>query len=192
MAPFWYSGARMAQKTVHTDLPENTHVLEPRVYEVGYLLVPSLREEDLDTHVDAIKDLIAQHKGLQIADDAPVLIDLAYEMTKVIDNKNYKFSQGYFGWIKFDLAPSALVDIKAALEKNPNIIRFLLISTVRDNTVFSKKLTYKSTRRIVDEGELAEDGANVEVEDDTTPAVVNLDLETNDSETGVAGATLEA
>lgn len=180
----------MTQKTVHTDLSENTHVLEPRVYEVGYLLVPSLREEDLDTEITAIKQLVAKNKGSEIADDAPVLIDLAYEMTKVIDNKNYKFSQGYFGWIKFDLAPSALADIKAALEKNPNIIRFLLISTVRDNTVFSKKLTYKSTRRIISEGEDNLDAPVAEVEEDTTPAVVNLDLETKDGEEAATDATL--
>jgi len=179
----------MTQEIVHTDLSENTHVLEPRVYEVGYLLVPSLREEDLDTQVAAIKELIAQHAGTQIAEDAPVLIDLAYDMTSVIDNKNYKFTQGYFGWIKFEAQPSALAGIKAALEKNIDIIRFLLIATVRDNTVFSKKLTYKSTRRIAEEtsGDVA---PAIEVEDDTTPSVVNMDLETQDGEKTATDDTL--
>ncbi len=181
----------MTHKEVHTDLSENTHVLEPRVYEVGYLLVPSLREEDLDTQVKAITDVIAEHKGLQIADDQPQLIDLAYDMVKVLDNKNYKFSQGYFGWVKFELDPSSINAVKIALEKNLNIIRFLLISTVRENTVFSKKLTYKSTRRSVEDGEEVA-APLAEMEDDATPAVVNLELETGDSADDTAGATMEA
>ncbi len=167
----------MSHTTEHTDSLENTNVLEPRVYEVSYLLVPSLREEDLDSQVTAVNQLIEQLGGSHIAGDQPQLIDLAYDMVKVIDNKNYKFSQGYFGWTKFELAPSALAELKAAIEKNPNIIRFLLIATVRDNTIFSKKLSYKSTRRIADEVEGEE--APVEVEE-STPSVVDLELETGE------------
>ena len=177
----------MSHTTEHTDSLENTNVLEPRVYEVGYLLVPSLREEDLDSEINAMNQLIEQLGGSHIAGDQPQLIDLAYDMVRVIDNKNYKFSQGYFGWIKFTLAPSALAEVKAALEKNTNIIRFLLISTVRENTVFSKKLSYKSTRRIAEEGEEA---PVVEAEEAVTPSVVDLDLETGDETS--TGDTMEA
>lgn len=178
----------MSHTTEHTDSLENTNVLEPRVYEFSYLLVPSLSEEDLDSEIQAMNQLITQLGGSHIASDHPQLIDLAYDMTRVIENKNYKFSQGYFGWFKFELAPSQLAEIKTALEKNLNIIRFLLITTVRDNTVFSKKLSYKSTRRIT-EGE-ADEALVADSEEPTTPSVVDLNLETG--EETASGDTIEA
>lgn len=172
----------MSHTSEHTDLLEHTNVSEPRVYEFSYLLVPSLREEDLDQQTTAMNKLITELGGSLIASDDPQLIDLAYDMVKVLDNKNYKFSQGYFGWMKFELTPSRLAEVKVWLEKNVHIIRFLLITTTKDNTVFSKKLSYKSTRRIAEESE-AEEVIAPEAEE-VTPSIIDLELETGEDIAG--------
>src|SRR6185436_11361869 len=74
-----------------------------------------------------------------ISDEYPKPIELAYDMEKVISNKKEIYSRAYFGWVKFDGDPSTMDSLKAKLELDPMIIRFLLIKTVRENTMSSKK-----------------------------------------------------
>ena len=125
----------MAKKTVTPSI----ETLEPRIYEIGYLLSPAVRDEDLETRVNEIKETLTKLGATFIADGAPEFIDLAYEMSRVIDNKRVRFNQGYFGWVKFQIEPKALVEVKEVLDRDITIIRYLLISTVAENTVISKK-----------------------------------------------------
>lgn len=126
----------MAKKTTKTSSQET---LEPRVYEVGYLLSPAIRDEDLAAKTDELKETLTKLGATVISEGNPEFIDLAYEMVRVIDNKNVRFNQGYFGWIKFEIDPAAIALVKEALEKNIFIIRFLLIKTIRENTMVGKK-----------------------------------------------------
>jgi hypothetical protein len=78
----------MARKKAVTQA--STETLEPRVYELGFLLSPAVREEDLDARrVDEIKQLLQMLAGSIITDGRPEFIDIAYEMSKVIDNKKF-------------------------------------------------------------------------------------------------------
>lgn len=126
----------MAKKTTKT---ASLETLEPRVYEIGFLMSPAVREEDLASRVDEIKESLTKNGAVIISEGNPEFIDLAYEMIRVIDNKNVRFNQGYFGWVKFEVDPTAIATIKEQLEKNVLIIRFLLIKTIRENTVVGKK-----------------------------------------------------
>jgi len=112
--------------------------LEPRVYEIGYTLLPTIREEDLDKEHDALLAHIIKLKGEKISEEKPKLISLAYEMSKVIANKREKFSQGYFGWIKFYLSPKSIEKLDELVEKTQNILRYILIKTEKENTIYSE------------------------------------------------------
>ena len=50
------------------------------------------------------------------------------------------FDIAYFGWIKFDPGEASVAKIKKFLDENENTLRFLLINTVRENTLFSPKI----------------------------------------------------
>ena len=113
----------------------STSSLEPRVYEVGYHILPIVAEVDLDAEVSLIRSLINKVNGEVIKEGAPRLLDLAYSMSKVIDNKRSEFDKAYFGWIKFTASPDNIASIKKSLEENRNILRFILISTVKEDTV---------------------------------------------------------
>ncbi len=127
----------MARKKAVTST--SREILEPRVYEIGFLLSPAIRDEDLAARENEIKDIITSAGGTIITNGAPEFIDLAYEMSRVIDNKRVRFTQGYFGWIKFTLEPSELLAVKDAIEKKAFLIRSLITATVMENTVISKK-----------------------------------------------------
>lgn len=111
-----------------------------QVYELGYHIVPTIPEEHVPEEVTKIRDIIEKKKGIVIADEHPRHTKLAYEMTKMIANKKYKYNEGYFGWIKFQMEPQAAVALKKDLDDNDNVIRFLLIKTVKENTMSPKKV----------------------------------------------------
>lgn len=112
---------------------------DSRVYEVGYLLVPTLKEEDVPAAYGNLKELISSLGGEAISDEMPRMIPLAYNMQKVISNVRSKFSSAYFGWIKFYMKPSGVLQLKSKLDMDNNFIRFLIIKTVKENTIAAKR-----------------------------------------------------
>ncbi len=109
------------------------------VYEVGYLMVPTIAEESLGEEVTSFKDMFIEKGAVFISDEYPKLMELAYEMTRSILNKKQKFSYGYFGWVKFECTTSIAKEIKDLLDKNEKLVRYLMIKTVRENTMSVKR-----------------------------------------------------
>jgi len=81
------------------------------VYEISYLFVPNIAEENLPAKVTAIKDLVTERGGVFISEDHPRFMELAYQMDRTIANKKEKFTKAYFGWIKFELSPDKIEEI---------------------------------------------------------------------------------
>ncbi len=125
------------------DTSENTEDLELRIYEIGYHIVPTVSEDNLPYVVDTIKESIELLRGLVVSGDSPKSVDLAYSMDHIVANKKTIFDIAYFGWIKFEVNPENILKIKDFLEKNENILRFLIIKTVKESTL-SKKPGIKS------------------------------------------------
>ena len=109
------------------------------VYEVGYIMLPSIAEENLGGEVTTFKDMFTENGAVFISDEYPKLIELAYEMSRSINNKKQKFSYGYFGWVKFECTTDQATTIKNILDKNEKLVRFLMIKTVRENTMSVKR-----------------------------------------------------
>ena len=109
------------------------------IYELGFLLVPSFTEEKLPEAFNAIKEAVAGKGAVVFAEEMPKLITLAYTMEKTINNKIERFREGYFGWIKFELAGTETAKLESMLRLRDDVIRHLLISTVRENTIASKR-----------------------------------------------------
>ena len=118
---------------------------DSKVYELGYLLVPSIKEEDVPVHYGNIKELVSSLGGEFISDEMPKMIGLAYTMSKVISHVRSKFNTAYFGWIKFAMTGEKLVELKNRLDLDPNFVRFLIIKTVRENTIASKRFVRNET-----------------------------------------------
>ncbi|HWA32286.1 MAG TPA: 30S ribosomal protein S6 [Candidatus Paceibacterota bacterium] len=136
-----------AVKAENNIVEEESSSNEARIYEVGYLLVPDISEEDLPAAYGNLKEMVSSAGGRIIADDAPKMIPLAYSMEKVWKNKKSKFSSAYFGWVKFETDPEKVADLKKKLELDPNIIRFIMIKTVRENTIAAKRFTHREGMR---------------------------------------------
>ena len=131
----------MAKKKTDIETEENSEEKEFRVsvYEVGYIMVPTIAEENLGGEVTSFKDMFLENGAVFISDEYPKLIELAYEMSRSINNKKQKFSYGYFGWVKFECTTGEAKIIKEILDKNEKLVRFLMIKTVRENTMSVKR-----------------------------------------------------
>lgn len=110
------------------------------VYEVGYLVMPSVSLELLPREVDAIKAVIARVGGEVISEGAPEMKPLAYTMIKAVGPARPRFDAAYFGWVKFEATKESIGEVKKALDAMEKLIRFLLIETVRENTLYGSKI----------------------------------------------------
>jgi ribosomal protein S6 len=66
-------------------------------------------------------------------------------MSKEIETRKQKFDQAYFGWVKFEIESSVIPEIKNALNANINILRSLVVKTVRENTMSYTKVSMKKS-----------------------------------------------
>ena len=110
-----------------------------QVYELGYLLVPTLAPEDVPAVYGNLKELVSSLGGVAISDEMPKKIPLAYAMLKVAANVREKFNTAYFGWSKFTMDSDKILELKKKLDLDPKLIRFLLLKTVKENTIAAKR-----------------------------------------------------
>lgn len=109
------------------------------VYEVGFLLVPGITEERLPETFGTLKNAIVDMGAVAVSEEFPKLLTLAYTMEKTINNKIERFKEGYFGWIKFEMDGANTAKLEAALRLRDDVIRHILVKTVRENTIASKR-----------------------------------------------------
>jgi ribosomal protein S6 len=110
-----------------------------QVYEIGYLLVSSIPEEKVAAEVDTLKEALVKKGAELIGEETPELRTLAYTMVKKIGPTNHSFDKGYFGWFKFELPSKEIEGIKKTFDLNPNMLRMLVINTIKENTYLGKK-----------------------------------------------------
>ena len=129
-----------------------------RLYELGFILVPITPEVEVSQKVDVLKDFIKKVEGTISSEGNPEYIDLAYPMDKVIGSKKSIYSQGYFGWIKFESEPSTLEALKKSFDANEDLVRYILIKTDATNTISFKKPKIEAKRDMEnDESDSEED-----------------------------------
>lgn len=105
-----------------------------RVYEIGYVFAPTIQESDLEKKVGTIRTPIEAAGGSFIAEGAPSLIRLAYDMTAREGDKNVDYDRGYFGWLKFEASPETAAALEAQLGADHTVLRHLIFRTVREDT----------------------------------------------------------
>ena len=73
--------------------------IEGRIYEVSYLLVPTISEDELPVNYGNLKELVASLSGNVVSDEMPKMMNLAYPMYKTLQNVINKFETAYFCWM---------------------------------------------------------------------------------------------
>ncbi|TAN36575.1 hypothetical protein EPN27_00985 [Patescibacteria group bacterium] len=142
---------------------------EPRIYELGYHLVPTLAEEQIPAASGAVRGMIERISKDIIAEELPVFIDLAYQIVKTVEHKNKRFDEAYFGWIKFEGSPAGIAELEEELKKDENVLRYLIVKTIRENTFIAKKFT---GAKVKEQEEVAESAGSLLGSNTTDEAIL--------------------
>lgn len=121
--------------TMNKEVDIQDSAVEGRIYEVGYLILPVVAEEQLTDKVEAIRKAVEGASGRVFSEGSPSLMDLAYPMSTVVSNKKHTYSSGYFGWVKFEADPASLDGVKKTLDANEDVLRHIIVKTVREDTM---------------------------------------------------------
>jgi ribosomal protein S6 len=115
---------------------ESSHENEiiTRIYEAGYHIVPTVKEEDVEKVVSGVRSEIEKLGGTFIAEGAPALMKLSFDMDKREGEKHVGYDRGYFGWLKFEAGTHAAKELTVSLQNNPQILRAIVFKTVREDT----------------------------------------------------------
>jgi len=104
----------------------------PQVYELSYLITPTKSLEEAEGKAADLKSHMLSNGGTILNEGKPKIIDLAYPMAKIISNKRYVYENAYFGWVKVEIAKDRASLVKDTLDKDIDVIRFLIIKTKKD------------------------------------------------------------
>jgi ribosomal protein S6 len=129
---------------------ENETTVDSRIYEISFIFDNKLDEETALEKSNAIKQSIATLGGSFISEEAPYMRELAYEMIRVVNNVNIRFNEGYFGWIKFELSGDKVLALEKNIKLDEQVVRYLVVGTVAENTVFTKRAPVIKAETLVD------------------------------------------
>ena len=102
-----------------------------QVYELWYLILPSVAEDALSSVVDKIKEAISKAEGKDLDSETPFKHPLAYQMSKSVGASKYVVNDAYIGWIKFEIETPKIMDIEADMKKISEVLRFLIVKAPR-------------------------------------------------------------
>lgn len=134
------------------------------MYELGYLVLPSIAEDSLADVVSTLQGIVKKSGGVEIASEDPLKFDLAYTMSKTVGARKYVVNEAYIGWMKFEVEPEAVEEIKKNVEALDEILRCLLIKAPRES-VFTFAAAQKALEEAAKSAEMpAEEAAVAAVE----------------------------
>lgn len=120
------------------DLPEGKEG-EKKLYELSFLLAPSLGETDVAEEFSEISSLVEKRGGAIRSSSTPLMRELSYPMAKVSVGHRDEHGSAYFGWMFFEGDPSEVSSIVTEVNMRPKVIRSLLIETVEEAVALSEK-----------------------------------------------------
>ena len=145
----------------------NETIVDNRVYEISFIFDNKIEEGAALEKANALKQSIATLGGSFISEEAPYMRELAYEMIRVVNNVNVRFNEGYFGWIKFELDGDKVKDLEKGIKLDEQVVRYMVVKTVRDNTVYTKRAPVIKAETLVNN----EDDVNIDTTKDADPAL---------------------
>ncbi|MDE1925242.1 MAG: 30S ribosomal protein S6 [Patescibacteria group bacterium] len=121
------------------------------VYEVGFHIVPTVAEAEVGGVVEKIRALLGDlpdgRAGAEIIkEEYPHKLTLAYAIERSNSGKREKYNEAYFGWIKFATDKSAIPALQRSLTAMREVLRFLVVETVREDMAKPRRAIFTSDR----------------------------------------------
>lgn len=112
-----------------TDTKSYTPTTREKVYEIAYLLEPTIPEEDINDEATEIAEIVKDdHDGKVITAATPELIDLAYSMEHTTGDVSDEFDKAYFVWMHAAVDTADIEAVQEELRTREHVIRLLCMS----------------------------------------------------------------
>lgn len=138
-------------------MTENTQATSEtsKFYELSFHIVSSIPEDQVTGVYEAIKKGVTSAAGEISAESEPTLIDLAYEMDKVIDSKHTKYKTANFAWMKFVAEPEAIEVIKEEIDGMNDVLRYFVVKSEEETNLTSAEVAdmLSDEEEVVEEAE---------------------------------------
>ncbi|OGC87666.1 hypothetical protein A3D70_01150 [Candidatus Adlerbacteria bacterium RIFCSPHIGHO2_02_FULL_54_18] len=122
------------------------------VYEIGFHIVPTVGEEGVPAVLDRVRALLGDAEI--ISESFPQKMTLAYRIERAQAGAREKYTESYFGVIKFATEREHLSAIEKGVQGIREVMRVLIIGTVREDITQHKQRTVFSSDRL--EGKVIE------------------------------------
>ncbi|HEX8994327.1 MAG TPA: 30S ribosomal protein S6 [Candidatus Paceibacterota bacterium] len=117
---------------------------EKVVLEAGFHIVPTVAEADVTAIADSVRTIIEKAGGSVISSEMPKRMPFAYRIERSVAGKREKYTEGYFGWIKFEAEAGAAKAVEHALRDLSEILRFMVIRTTREAITYTPRAVFAS------------------------------------------------
>ncbi len=101
------------------------------VYEIGFHIVPTVGDEGVSAVVESIRTALGDAEI--ISEGFPKKVTLAYQVERATQGKREKYTESYFGHIKFAMNRDGITAFTVAMRAMQPVLRFLIIETVRED-----------------------------------------------------------
>lgn len=135
-----------SQAEAQAEVSSQANVDRTPVYEVGFHVVFTVTEGEVPSVVEKIRAELKKVDAELIAEHPPQKITLAYTIEKDSGGKREKFNNAYFGSIKFAAEREHILALTEYLRGAKEILRFLLIETVREVPTVPRRAVFTSDR----------------------------------------------
>ena len=109
---------------------------DTKIYHIGFHIIPTLDKNGVSAAYKKIVDDVAK-VGTIIEQEETQEIELAYTIRhhkRNTDGTYDTFSEAHFGTIKFEAEPAKIPALKKSTETDTNIMRCLVIETIKEET----------------------------------------------------------
>src|SRR6056297_2542301 len=106
---------------------ETMPVADAAHYELAFHVLPTVAEGEVTDVFTSLKTAIEQAGGTITLEEEPKRFELAYEIIKLLEGRNRKFTSAYFGWVRFSLEPASLEAVTEVVESTPQLLRHMVI-----------------------------------------------------------------
>lgn len=102
-----------------------------RLYETAFLIAPNLPEEEVDSLIQEMADVVKAKKGQMIQEDRWGKRKLAYPIKK--------FEEAYYVFFLYEGEPDIPAELERLFKQKDTVIRFLTIKKDRRENIRRKK-----------------------------------------------------
>lgn len=117
------------------------------IYEVGFHVVPTVEEAQVGDVVQKIRGAVEATGAEIIGEQFPAKISLAYVVERAVTGKREKFSEAYFGWIKFAVeSREGIPALEEKLRSTKEVLRSLLVESAIVEAAAPRRAVFSSNR----------------------------------------------